>query len=60
MIELKPCPFCGGTELSIENFSGWGVDVVICLQCLCVFSQMEMTCEEDLIDAWNRRAGEQE
>ena len=60
MKELKPCPFCGGTELNIESFSGWGGDVVICADCLCVFSQMELTCEKDLIDAWNRRAGEQD
>ena len=58
MNELKPCPFCGGTDLRLESFSGWGADVIICSDCLAVFSQMELTCSEDLIDAWNRRAGE--
>jgi len=28
--ELKPCPFCGGKNLHIESFSGWGNDVIIC------------------------------
>ena len=53
---LKPCPFCGGTDLHLESFSGWGADVIICYDCLATFSQQEITCEEDLIEAWNRRA----
>lgn len=53
--ELKPCPFCGGNDLHIESFSGWGADVIICYDCLATFSQQEITCEEDLIGAWNRR-----
>lgn len=56
MTELKPCPFCGGTDLHFESFSGWGNDVIICHKCLSIFSQQEITCEEDLITAWNRRA----
>ena len=54
--ELKPCPFCGGTDLHLESFSGWGADVIVCYNCLATFSQQEITCEEDLIEAWNRRA----
>ena len=56
MIDLKPCPFCGGTDLHLESFSGWGDDVIVCYECLAIFSQQEITCEEDLIEAWNRRA----
>lgn len=56
MSELKPCPFCSGKNLHIESFSGWGNDVIICYDCLSIFSQMEITCEDDLVDAWNKRA----
>ena len=52
---LKPCPFCGSKDLKIESFSGWGADVIICNDCLSIFSQWEITCEEDLVRAWNRR-----
>lgn len=55
-IDLLNCPFCGGTDLHLELFSGWGADVVICRDCLAIFSQQEITCKEDLINAWNTRA----
>lgn len=55
-IDLLPCPFCGETDLHLESFSGFGADVVICRGCLATFSQQEITCEEDLIKAWNTRA----
>ena len=60
MDKLKPCPFCGGADLHLKflNFSGWGADVIVCYDCLAIFSQQEITCEEDLIDAWNRRASD--
>lgn len=58
MDKLKPCPFCGGTDLHLESFSGWGNDVIVCYECLATFSQQEIICEEDLIEAWNRRADE--
>lgn len=58
MRDLKSCPFCGGTDLRLESFSGWGNDVIICNDCLAIFSQYEITCEEDLIEAWNRRSDE--
>ena len=58
---LKPCPFCGGTDLHLESFSGWGADAIVCYDCLATFSQQEITCEDDLIEAWNRRRdGERE
>lgn len=55
-IDLLPCPFCGETDFHLESFSGFGTDVVICRGCLATFSQQEITCEEDLIKAWNTRA----
>lgn len=59
-MKLEPCPFCGGTDLRLSSFSGWGNDVIICYDCLSIFSQQEITCEEDLIRAWNRRAESRE
>lgn len=55
MTKLKPCPFCGGTDLHLKSFFGGGADAVICYDCLAIFSQQEITCEEDLVEAWNRR-----
>ena len=55
MNELKPCPFCGGTDLHFRSVFAPDSDVIICYDCLASFSQQELTCEEDLIKAWNRR-----
>ena len=56
--ELKPCPFCGGTDLHLEGI--FGPEKIVCYECLAVFSQAESICEEDLIEAWNRRMGDSE
>lgn len=62
MVDLKPCPFCGGkAELIIVpgyfkqglSSSGW---LVKCLAGCC--NQMPYTSDHDAIDAWNRRAEE--
>ena len=59
MEKLKPCPFCGEkNELYIKSFSGWVADAIVCYGCHAIFSQQEITREEDLIEAWNRRAAE--
>ena len=56
MEELKPCPFCGEKEeLHLQSFSGWVNDVIVCYGCHSTFSQQKITCEEDLVKAWNRR-----
>lgn len=55
MIELKPCPFCGG--LFVSN----GVRV-LCPDCgattriLVDSERVETSAVEDVIKAWNRRA----
>ena len=53
--KLKPCPFCGGTDLHLRSFFSPDSDIIVCYDCLATFSQQELTCEEDLIKAWNRR-----
>lgn len=57
MIELKPCPFCGG--LFVSN----GVRV-LCPKCdattriLVDSERAETSAVEDVIKAWNRRVNE--
>ena len=55
MEKLKPCPFCGGTDLHFRSVFAPDADIIVCYDCLTTFSQQELTCEEDLIKAWNRR-----
>lgn len=50
--KLKPCPFCGGTDLHLIDTD---TQYLICYDCLSWFTQAEAVCEEDLIEAWNRR-----
>ena len=54
MAELKPCPFCGCRDIHLYGAEKWGT--IVCHGCLATFSQQESTCQEDIIEAWNRRA----
>lgn len=51
MVELKPCPFCGGKAKAYHYvFTGWIID------CECGVSFFPHTAErEKAIEAWNRR-----
>ena len=74
MTELKPCPFCGGTELIItscveledcNNFAECGgtPNYIVCCdykQGGCGAASGYCLNEEEAIEAWNRRAGETE
>ena len=51
-VELKPCPFCGGTEIKVDNDQG--IYFVYCDQCECETSKY--VTEDKAIQAWNRRA----
>ena len=56
MIELKPCPFCGG-EVYIsgsDNVNGHPYWYVIC--CACGASVYGNEDKEKAAEAWNRRA----
>ena len=58
MAELKPCPFCGGTNIHIESWNDPTDEMgsyVCCYDCLASFWQQEACCQEDTIAAWNRR-----
>lgn len=56
MMELKPCPFCGG-EAILRNFDGADYKCE-CTNNFCQASYMigmNYDTEEDAIEAWNRR-----
>ena len=64
MSDLKPCPFCGGTNIHVESeiddFGNETWSYICCYDCLSSFFHQEACCEEDNIRAWNRRVGKDE
>lgn len=54
MEHLKPCPFCGGEEIQLEEMEGPFGDF---LRVFCVDCEAEVTHEtyEEVVEAWNRR-----
>jgi Lar family restriction alleviation protein len=63
MAELKPCPFCGGEPRIVSfkhTFSRFLVYQVMCFAC---HTKPKYFCrgrtEEEAIEAWNRRAGDE-
>lgn len=55
MMELKPCPFCGGEAELCDN--GYFVDVSCKhIQCRGFADTLRYKCEEEAVEAWNRRA----
>ena len=63
-IELKPCPFCGGTgELKHRAFLGGSYAFIQCKQCHCttdgICSDTSYCADEKAAEAWNRRADDE-
>lgn len=54
--KLKPCPFCGLSFLKIHKLRPKGCYAVSCSKCL-FFGPVEFY-KKDAIEAWNRRAGD--
>ena len=54
MIELKPCPFCGGKDSGIltTSYDGYWF-AVFCENCMAHTRKCRQ--EKDAIEAWNRR-----
>ena len=58
MNELKPCPFCGGTNLYVDGYDHtagkrWRV---VCLDCMATVDLGWVQQKYRAIEAWNRRA----
>ena len=62
MPDLKPCPFCGGTQQHIETYGRLWFDygVLYAVVCLCGARSYQSITEEKAIEAWNRRVGEED
>ena len=56
MMELKPCPFCGGEAEAVYGFYDYNYWGVMCKECGCYIGGYEP--KEKHIEAWNRRVGE--
>lgn len=60
MIELKPCPFCGGEAEIVAHLSGWYVTAKHRISCPMYGMELpDCDCynsEYNVIDCWNRRA----
>ena len=55
-IELKPCPFCGASQVRVELADGWVIPVIHCEGCGAGVSFCSTRHEEEAAAAWNRRA----
>ena len=58
-IKLKPCPFCGSENILV--FGGYYnnyVDCIVCNNCKANFKTDKYMTEEQMSEAWNKRAEE--
>lgn len=57
MDNLKPCPFCGGTNLYVDGYEhGAGLRWrVLCLDCMATVDPGTIQQKYRAIEAWNRR-----
>lgn len=59
MIELKPCPFCGGDVSFDKEYSYLRDSVIYCDGCDMVFTLDDCTSsDDDIARAWNRRVSD--
>lgn len=63
MTDLKPCPFCGETNVKVFGPVGWYRDFGISHSCRVFFGgsgdfTISGKTEKEAIAAWNTRAGE--
>ena len=56
MDELKPCPFCGGKELSEAQHKQYGMSLRYTIKCLKCMGEMTRITKQKAENAWNRRA----
>ena len=71
MDELKPCPFCGGTNITMGAYSiapechiececGAGIELIVNFDAEMSVEEHDDLCAMELAMAWNRRAQQQE
>ena len=69
--ELKPCPFCGGTDIQMGTYEVMPDCEIMCRDCRCILStevswrdennevmsieEHDRKCKKVLIELWNRR-----
>ena len=59
-MKLKPCPFCGSTEINLDPGSpGYGYPSINCQNCEAEGPYIESEDEDVLRDAWNNRYKEE-
>ena len=60
MIELKPCPFCGGEALLSHDHEGIGASSIRCRKCglesIRFFKSFVHASDDKAVEFWNRRA----
>ena len=58
--KLKPCPFCGGENLSYFGAAThFGLDKIVCRGCGVMVSFMGKRAAKDVAAAWRRRDGDE-
>lgn len=67
VVELKPCPFCGGEAELTSKKDSWGQGLCVddyfvkCTVCECTskhasdYRKTVTECKTEVVDAWNRR-----
>lgn len=55
--ELKPCPFCGSSDVVLQNLTDEDDNYVSCNSC--EVQQIATHTRDMAIKAWNRRVGDQ-
>lgn len=58
MIELKPCPFCGGDGKLFVLYDGYHVECNSGWKCPVIPRTWGYETESEAEEAWNRRASE--
>jgi Lar family restriction alleviation protein len=54
--KLKPCPFCGGTEMTVFFGVFDNPTYVLCKKCQAQGPAKEPESEQSAISAWNKRS----
>ena len=53
--KLKPCPFCGSSDVHREYLKFLRYEYISCQSCHIEFSNISMDENEPIAKAWNRR-----